>query len=135
LPDRDEPISTALTLEEFKRAFDVRPTDAVCPCHCGSCDCPGWKIVSDADRALGEAYERLPEILSQAAYDVGRKMAEEFNRRFWEAFTGQHVRRRIRIPAGTAIYLTPDGLATTQPTGCKIGDLNNPVEFDERVQH
>lgn len=81
---------------------------------------------------MAEAFDRLPEILKQAAYEAGRKMAEDLNRRFWEAFTGQHERRRIRIPAGTPIYLTSDGFATTQATGCKIGDLNNPVEFEER---
>ena len=88
LPDRAEPISTALTLEEFKRAFTVRPTDAVCPCHCGSVDCPGWKIVTDADRAMAEAFGRLPEILNQLASELGRKMADDLNRRFFEALTG-----------------------------------------------
>jgi hypothetical protein len=130
-----EPRTTTLTLEEFKRAFPMRPGDAVCMCHCGSGDCPGWKIVTDSDRAMADAFDRLPEIISQAAYEMGRKMAEDLNRRFWEAFLGKHERRRIRIPAGTAIYLDADGFATTAATGCKLGDLSNPVEFEEHAQH
>jgi hypothetical protein len=37
---------------------------------------------------MAEAFGRLPEILNQLASELGRKMADDLNRRFFEALTG-----------------------------------------------
>ena len=79
-----------MTREEFIAEYPLREGDSVDACHCGSCDCPGWKLVNIPEqRRLMDAMDRLPEVLSKAAYDFGYRLARERDKAFLKAFLGK----------------------------------------------
>lgn len=75
-----------MTRAEFIAEYHPRPTDDVRECHCGSCDCPGWKIVDrEREKMIADALDRLPQVMMEAAYRAGRQMGERLERRVLEA--------------------------------------------------
>ena len=78
----------AMSMEEFKavnNAINLYEGCKVERCHCGLCDCPGWKLVPQRTQAEREALVRYvftdqtPGILEAA-----RKAGEEMVRRYEE---------------------------------------------------
>ena len=78
-----------MTIEEFTAAYHPHADDTVVACHCGSCDCPGWKIITSFDRQVADALDRLPEVLSKAAYEIGHKFAMEMEMACLKALKGK----------------------------------------------
>ena len=79
-----------MTREEFIAEYPPREGDSVDECHCGSCDCPGWRIVNIPEqRRLMDAMDRLPEVLTKAAYNYGHELAMKRELAFLDAFLGR----------------------------------------------
>lgn len=78
-----------MTRDEFVRQYPPASGEVVRECHCGSAECPGWKLVNpEADRRMMEAMEQLPQILLDSARRAGERMGREREEKFLKLFLG-----------------------------------------------